>query len=144
MKSKGARAVTTRRFTFVSAIALGRSLHWRTHAAMNTRLTVHTDKKWRVMLKSYVEAVCWLTRHEGAVLVVTPHMARVVDVHHHADGVNNNAARALQQPQRILWFEVETDARAGERKLFRLNERGAAYHQRLVARRKCACHARAH
>jgi hypothetical protein len=98
------------------------------------------------MLTRYAETICWLTRHEAAGLVITPFNARVVDKHHHADGVQLTAARALQQPERLCLFSVEVKGAAGERKLMRLNERGAAYHAQLVARRKCSCvgPARAH
>ena len=88
------------------------------------------------MLQSYREAVCWLSTHEGAVLVVGEQIARVVDVHHHADGVNITAARALTKPLRKVWFSIEDGER---RTLLRLNENGEQYHRQLVARRRCAC-----
>lgn len=91
------------------------------------------------MLTRFVEAICWLSCHDAAVLVITPFNARLVDEHHHATGVNTSAARALQQPQRVGWFVVEVLGAAGERTLLRLNERGRAYHAQLVARRQCSC-----
>jgi hypothetical protein len=90
------------------------------------------------MLKSYREAVCWLARTEGGVLVVTVERARLVDqVHYHNEGLSLQAAHALTNDQRrALWFDTEAD---GSRIRMRLNADGEMYHRQLVARRECAC-----
>lgn len=88
------------------------------------------------MLKSYVEAVCWLARHDDAVLVVSEYFARVVDTHARADGVHMKAAQALLAPRRVIWFDVKVE---GSRRRMRLNAAGETYHRRLAAARQCAC-----
>lgn len=90
------------------------------------------------MLKSYREAVCWLARTRGGVLVVTTERARLVDVkHYHGEGLSLQAANALtDDPRRSCWFDMEQD---GERRRLRLNAEGEAYHLKLVAQRKCLC-----
>jgi hypothetical protein len=93
------------------------------------------------MLGSYREAVCWMSRHEGAVLVVSATHARLVDVHHHNDGLNQRAAGALlNNRRRARWFTTETD---GALRLLRLNRDGELFHRQLVASRQCSCPARA-
>lgn len=90
------------------------------------------------MLKSYVEAVCWMSRHSGAVLVVSTDRARLVDQQSkHCEGLSLSAARALtNDPRRARWFITEPD---GSRSRMRLNAEGETYHRQLVARRKCLC-----
>ncbi len=89
------------------------------------------------MLKSYVEAVCWMSRREGAVLVVTESYARLVDRNHDNDGLNLRAAHALiNDVSRLSWFTFETN---GERRILRLGDGGFEYHRQLVARRRCVC-----
>jgi hypothetical protein len=89
------------------------------------------------MLRTYREAICWLSHHEAAVLVITATHARLVDAHQHADGLHLKAAAAiLQNERRMRWFVLET---SGDRKLLRLNDAGARYHEQLIARRQCRC-----
>lgn len=88
------------------------------------------------MLKSYVEAVCWLATHDRAVLVVREYNARVVDIRYRADGLHMRSAQALLEPRRVIWFDVEED---GTQRLMRLNSAGETYHLQLVTRRKCLC-----
>ena len=89
------------------------------------------------MLKAYREAVCWLARHQGAVLVITTDSARLVDGTREAAGLSKTAALALTRvPSRRRWFEVE---QRGPRDLMRLNEAGTQFHLQLVARKKCVC-----
>lgn len=90
------------------------------------------------MLKSYVEAVCWMSRHSGAVLVVSIDRARLVDQQSkYCEGLSLSAARALtNNPRRARWFTTEPD---GERSRMRLNAEGETYHRQLVAGRKCPC-----
>lgn len=90
------------------------------------------------MLKRYAEAVCWMARHEGAVLVVTATSARLVDeLHHHNEGLSRQASAALAgDPHRARWFTVEED---GARKRLRLNADGVMFHSQLVGQKKCSC-----
>lgn len=90
------------------------------------------------MLKSYAEAVCWMFRHAGAVLVVSTDRARLVDERSkHCEGLSLSAARALTNvPRRARWFTAEPD---GERTRMRLNAEGETYHRQLVGGRKCLC-----
>lgn len=90
------------------------------------------------MLKSYREAVCWLARTRGGVLVVTTEMARLVDVEHsHGEGLSLQAAHALMnEPRRARWFDTELD---GARTRMRLNTEGVMYHRQLIAKKECSC-----
>jgi hypothetical protein len=53
------------------------------------------DLEEAAVIKSYREAVCWMASHPGSVLVVRDMTARLVDAHHHNDGLYFNAAKAL-------------------------------------------------
>lgn len=88
------------------------------------------------MLKSYVEAVCWMARHADAVLVITAERARLVDRQsNYCEGLSLTAARALTNNQRrARWFTTEG---AGGR--MHLNTEGEMYHRELVAKRLCSC-----
>jgi hypothetical protein len=90
------------------------------------------------MLTSYREAVCWLARNEGGLLVVTEERARLVDVlHHRNEGLSLQAAHALtNDSHRALWFDTQAD---GGRSRLSLNAEGARYHRRLVERKQCRC-----
>ena len=88
------------------------------------------------MLNSRDLTVCWLMRHEGAVLVVGEQMARVLDSNYQADSVSMQAALSLLAPERIIWFDVEVKS---GRKLLRIAAGGEAYHRRLVEKKKCSC-----
>lgn len=90
------------------------------------------------MLKSYCEAVCWLARTKGGVLVVTAERARLVDVErNHGEGLSLQAARALTtHPRRARWFNSQAD---GDRSRMRLNSEGEMFHRQLVARQECSC-----
>jgi hypothetical protein len=90
------------------------------------------------MLKSYREALCWMARTEGCVLVVTPTLARLVDVlHHHNEGLSLQAAHALTSDRRrASWFDTEAD---GGRSRLTLNAAGLMYHRQLVEVGRCTC-----
>lgn len=90
------------------------------------------------MLKSYREAICWLARTKGSVLVITSERARLVDVEHfHGEGLSLQAAHALTNDLgRCCWFDSR---RAGDRLLMSLNEAGEMFHRHLVAKKKCTC-----
>jgi hypothetical protein len=87
------------------------------------------------MLKKFTDAICWLSSHDGAVLVVTPGLARLVDGHHHAEGLSLGAAKSLTTTRAHL-FEV---SRRGGKTLLTLGEPGEKFHERLVERRRCVC-----
>lgn len=76
--------------------------------------------------------------HVGGVLVVTPTLARLVDVeHNHGEGLSLQAAHALtNNPRRARWFDARED---GSRRRLTLNTEGVNYHRQLVARRECTC-----
>jgi hypothetical protein len=90
------------------------------------------------VLKRYVEAVCWLARTEGGVLVVTADYARLVDgAHSHNEGLSLRAAGALtNDPRRARCFDIESE---GGRRRMSLNSEGEMYHRQLVARKECSC-----
>lgn len=89
-----------------------------------------------MVLKSYVEAVCWMARHADAVLVITAERARLVDRQsNHCEGLSLSAARALTNNQRrARWFTTE-----GASGRMHLNTAGEMYHRELVAKRLCSC-----
>lgn len=90
------------------------------------------------MVKSYREAVCWLARTKGGVLVVTEERARLVDVgRNHGEGLSLQAAHALTNvPRRTFWFDAR---RESGRLRLSLNAAGETYHRQLVAGGKCSC-----
>jgi hypothetical protein len=89
------------------------------------------------VLKNWREAVCWLHRHEGSVLVVGVVVARLVEPRHRNEGLAYSSARSLLSPARARWFEEESPV--GHHRVFRLNAAGEAHHRRLVERRECVC-----
>lgn len=93
-----------------------------------------------MLLKSYREAVCWMSRTEGGVLVVTPERARLVDqVNFRNEGLSLQAAHALtNDPRRARWFDTRLE---DGRSRLTLNSEGEMYHRQLVARRECTCRA---
>lgn len=96
------------------------------------------DPEEAAVIKSYREAVCWMSSHPGSVLVVREMTARLVDEHHRNDGLYFNAAKALvEDERRARWFDVEQD---GGRRLLRLNAEGVMFHRQLIARHECTCH----
>lgn len=91
------------------------------------------------MLLSYREAVCWLFRHEGSVLVLSADHARLVAGTRAAEGLRRTAALALTMvASRRRWFDVEAGA---GRPVLKLNGAGRKYHERLVDSSRCACRA---